>query len=76
MERAESLDSLKSMVAHRKKYGQKFTLFHIEDKIKNSLKSKTTKMIMDFNFLDSASIQSFTIEKKRQRKIKNKIFIR
>ena len=29
----------------------------MEDKIKNSLNSKTAKMIMDFNCLDQASVE-------------------
>lgn len=37
--------------------------FDIGDKIKNSLNSKTAKMIMDFNCLDPASIESFAIKK-------------
>ena len=38
--------------------------FYVKDKIKSSLKSKTTKMIMDFNYLDFASIQLFAIKRK------------
>ena len=58
VERAENLDALESMSEYKK---NKF--FDIDLKIENSVKSKTTKMLVDFNCLDSASIQSFAVKK-------------
>lgn len=58
VERAENLDALESMSEYKK---NKF--FDIDLKIGNSVKSKTTKMLVDFNCLDSASIQSFAVKK-------------
>ena len=58
VERAENLDALESMSEYKK---NKF--FDIDLKIENSVKSKTTKMLVDFNCLDSASIQSFSVKK-------------
>ena len=57
VERAENLDALESMSEYKK---NKF--FDIDLKIGNSVKSKTTKMLADFNCLDSASIQSFAVK--------------
>ena len=35
----------------------------IDQKIKNSIKSKATKMLIDFNCLDCSPIQSFALKK-------------
>ena len=51
----------------RKKKKRKF--FDIDQKIKNSIKSKTTKILIDFNCLDSASIQSFAVKKNNNVKL-------
>ena len=67
MERAENLDALGSMNKHKKKKkknNQKCKFFDIDKKIENTIKFKTTKMVIDFNCLESASIQSFVIKKK------------
>ena len=37
------------------------TFFEIEEKIENVLKSRTTKMLVDFCTEESASIKSFAI---------------
>ena len=71
IERAENLDVLESMNVKKKKCN----FFNNDKKIENTIKSKPTKMLIDFNCLDSTSIQSFAI-KKRQCKINCKVFIR
>ena len=47
-----------------KKCNQKQRFFDIDEKIENSIKSKETKMMIDFNCVESASIQSFAIKRK------------
>ena len=65
----EDLDSINSMCAHRKKAGKKRTFYEIEKKLENTLKSKTTKMIVDFCSRELASIKSFAIKKNNQVKV-------
>ena len=50
------------MAAHKKLIGKKRTFYEIEQKIDNVLKSKTTKVIVDFCAEESASIKSFAIK--------------
>ena len=57
------------MNEHRRKIGKKRTYNNIEDKIENALKSKTTKILIDFSIDESTSIKSFAILKKDQIKI-------
>ena len=57
------LDVVNSINKHRKKIGKKITYNNIKDKIKNVLKSKTTKMLIDFSVEESASLKSFVIKK-------------
>ena len=58
------LNSIESMSAHEKrKNRKKKKFFEIEQKIQNVLKSKTNKMIVDFNCEESASIKLFPIKK-------------
>ena len=47
----------------KEKTGKKKKFFEIEQKIQNVLKSKTNKMIVDFNCEESASIKLFAIKK-------------
>ena len=67
IERAENLEALESMSEYKKKKKRKF--FDIDQKIKNSIKSKTTKILIDFNCLDSALIQSFAVKKNNNVKL-------
>ena len=55
IERAENLDALQK--------NQKHIFFNIDQIMENSLKSKATKALIDFDYLDSVSIQSVTIKK-------------
>ena len=57
------LDVVNSINKHRKKIGKKITYNNIKDKIKNVLKSKTTKTLIDFSVEESASLKSFVIKK-------------
>ena len=68
IERAENLEALESMSEYKKKK-KKRKFFDIDQKIKNSIKSKTTKILIDFNCLDSASIQSFAVKKNNNVKL-------
>ena len=45
----QDLDAVSSMNEHRKKIGKKRTYNNIKDKIENVLKSKTTKILIDFS---------------------------
>ena len=49
------------MNEHIRKIGKKRTYNNIEDKIENALKSKTTKILIDFSIDESTSIKSFAI---------------
>ena len=49
------------MNEHRRKIGKKRTCNNIDDKIENALKSKTTKILIDFCIEESTSIKSFAI---------------
>ena len=60
------LDSINSISSHREKTGKRRTFHEIEKKVKNTLKSKTTKMILDFCSQESASIKLFAIKKNDQ----------
>ena len=55
IERAENLDALQK--------NQKHIFFNIDQIMENSLKSKATKALIDFDYLDSVLIQSVTIKK-------------
>ena len=55
IERAENLDALQK--------NQKHIFFNIDQIMENSLKSKATKALIDFGYLDSVLIQSVTIKK-------------
>ena len=55
IERAENLDALQK--------NQKHIIFNIDQIMENSLKSKATKALIDFDYLDSVLIQSVTIKK-------------
>ena len=72
----EDLDSINSMNEHKKKIGKKRAFFDIEEKIENVLKSKTTKMLVDFWAEESASIKSFTIKKINQIEITTSVLSR
>ena len=56
IERAENLDAGIREETWKKK-NQKCKLFDIDQKVKNSLKSKMTKVLIDFNYLHFVSIQ-------------------
>ena len=62
IERAENLDALESMNKYKKKNNKERHFFDIDQKIKNSVKSKITKMLIDFNCLESVSIHSFSVK--------------
>ena len=49
---------------HIRKKVKKKTFYEIEKKVENTLKSKTTKMIVDFSSQQSASIKPVAIKKK------------
>ena len=55
IEGAENLDALQK--------NQKHIFFNIDQIMENSLKSKATKALIDFDYLDSVLIQSVTIKK-------------
>ena len=55
IERAENLDALQK--------NQKHIFFNIDQIMENSLKSKATEALIDFDYLDSVLIQSVTIKK-------------
>ena len=50
------------MTAHGKRIGKKITFYDIEQKVGNVLKTKTTKMIVDFFAEESGCIKSFPIK--------------
>lgn len=59
----EDLDAINSMNEHKKKTGRRGTFYHIEDKIESALKSRTTKMLIDFDVEESVSIKSLALKK-------------
>lgn len=54
------------MITEKKK-GKNGNFFDIEQKIKSSLKSGTTKLLLDFNCLGSLLIRSFVVKKKKKK---------
>lgn len=55
-ERAEELDAVDSLVALKKKSCKKHIYIEKKKKIEKSFKLKTTKMLIKFNYLDSATM--------------------
>ena len=55
------------MNKYKRKNNKKCKFLNIDQKIENSTKSKTKKMLIDFNCLESASIQSFAVKNDKVR---------
>ena len=64
--KAEELDVVDSFEKNKKAQKRKFR--SIEDKITQYLDSRKTKMILEFNDGESASIRSFAVKKKNEMK--------
>ena len=70
----EDLDSINSMNEHtKKKVGKRRIFFEIEEKTENVLKSRTTKMLVEFCAEESASIYLIAIKEKDQVKITTRL---
>ena len=63
----EGLDAIDSFEKSKKKRKQK--LFHIDEKIENLLDPRKTKMTLEFNNRESASIQIFAVTKRHTVKV-------
>ena len=74
IERAENLNELESMNEYKKRNNKKRKFFDIDQKIQNSIKSKITKMLIHFNCLELASIQSFALKKNYNVKLTTRFF--
>ena len=72
--RAENLNELESMNEYKKRNNKKRKFFDIDQKIQNSIKSKITKMLIHFNCLELASIQSFALKKNYNVKLTTRFF--
>ena len=64
---AEELDALKTYEKYKKVKKRKFK--NVDEKITECLDPRKTKMIIDFNDRESASIKSFTVKKKNEIKV-------
>ena len=61
---AEELDALKTYKKDKKVKKRKFK--NVDEKITECLDPRKTKMIIDFNDRESASIKSFAVKKKKR----------
>ena len=63
-----NIDSINTMMEHKKRQGKKRAFYEIDQKIDNAAKLRTNKMIVDFCAEEPASIKSFAVKEKKQLK--------
>ena len=70
---AEELDALKTYKKDKKVKKRKFK--NVDEKITECLDPRKTKIIIDFNDRESASIKSFTVKKKNEIKVTSRFML-
>ena len=63
------------MLSSFEKSNKKRKLKSIEEKISDNCDPRKTKMIIDFNESESASIKAFSVRKKKCNKSNNKVYV-
>ena len=66
LRRERDLDSVKTIEEHKIRQGKKRTFYEIDQKIKNAVKLKTTKLIVDFCAEEAVSTNTFAVKEKQE----------